>query len=293
VITRIQPGGKEMNRNQRQCAARGPLATKMLLVALVVCCAPARSFAGSVTILFDLVKVTTTFDSATGFNLYTASPVGKGPYETKDGDTPIKFFQQKPNGAMPMFLNGFTGAGIVANQFDFRYFGSVAASKGSILRNFTNIEYEPQAAPPGYSVKMVTGHAIAGFVIKLAQPTQDDVDAADGGNAFKAKIAADKKSVTFSDGNIPVANFPAVGSSADYLWSFISPVGDQPKFPAVMFTTPTIPPDPTGEFKNVKYVGMAVATPEPSSLALMVIGLAGIGLVARLRGEKAGAVESH
>jgi hypothetical protein len=283
-----------MNSNQAQRLGWGRQAAKMLLVALVVFCAPCMSFAAviAVTVQFDLVKVTASFDAGTGFNIYTASPVGDGPYKTKDGAAPIAFFQRKPDGTMPSFINGFTGASIVNNFFQFRYFGSVAAAKGSILRNGTNREIVPSTEEPGYDVKAAAGKAISGFVIKLAQPTLYEIVSADGGNAFKnVDIAANKSMVTFSGGNIPVANFPAVGASADFLWSFITPVGPQPKFPAGVFTDPVIPPDPAGEFKDVLYVGKAT-TPEPSTLVMMVVGLAGIGLLMRRR-QMAGAVESQ
>lgn len=284
-----------MNRNQRQCALRGGLAAKMLFVALIGC-VPSMSFAVSVTIQFDLVKVTTKAGAGAdaGFNLYSVMPIGNDankPYQMKNGAAEINFFKQKPDGSMPMFLNGFTGAGVFANQFDLRYFGSVAAPKGSILRNFTNTKFIPKAGPPGFDTQAVAGKSIGGFEIMVAQPTQDDIDTANGGNAFpNAPIAANKKSVTFSGGDIPVGDFPAVGAMGNFLWSFISPGGDQPKFPQVMFTNPVIPPDPTGDFKNIKYVGKATAAvPVPPTFALMAVGLAGIGLVVRRRARDQGA----
>ncbi len=267
-----------MNRNQRQLVLKA--AAKVALVALISFTS-SKSFAESVKIQFDLVKVTARAGAGAdaGFNIYSAMPVGDGPYKTMDGNAAIDFFKQKPNGDIPTFLDGFTGAGIFANQFDSRYFGSVAAPKGSILRNFTDTKFTPQVAPPGYKTEMVAGKSIGGFEIKVAQPTQDNIDAANGGNAFpNTVIAGDKKSVTFSGGDIPVSNFPTVGNSGNFLWSFISPAGDQPKFPQVMFTNPVIPPDPAGEFKNIKYVGNAVAVvPEPEMWLLM---LSGLGIVA-------------
>ena len=118
-----------MVRNQRQRVLKA--VAKVALVALISF-PPNKSFAESVKIQFDLVKVTARAGAGAdaGFNLYSATPVGDGPYKTMDGDTAIDFFKQKPNGDMPTFLNGFTGAGVFANQFDSRYFGSVAAEKG-------------------------------------------------------------------------------------------------------------------------------------------------------------------
>jgi hypothetical protein len=276
-----------MNKNQTQYPGRGHQAAKLLLALLLILCAQSKSFAAtiSVTIQFDLVKVTTSM--AGGFLVYTASPVGDGPYKTKDGADPLEFFKQKPDGSDAMFLNGFTGASIVNNALEFRYFGSVAAAKGSILRNATNRKIVSSTEAPGFKVDTVPGSTITGFVIKLAQPTKYDIDSADGGNAFKKPdIAANKSMVTFSGGSLPVANFPALGDSADYLWSFITPVGPQPKFPAGLFTDPIIPPDPVGDFKDLLYVGKATTTaPEPSTLALMTIGIAGIALLMRVRAK--------
>lgn len=273
-----------MVKNQRHCVLNA--AAKIALVVLVSY-APGKSFAESVKIQFDLVKVTARAGAGAdaGFNLYSATPVGDGPYKTMDGDAAIDFFKQKPNGDMPTFLNGFTGAGVFANQFDSRYFGSVAAPKGSVLRNFTDTKFTPQVAAPGYKTEMVAGKSIGGFEIKVAQPTQDSIDTASGGNAFpNTAIAADKKSVTFSGGDILVGNFPTAGNSGNFLWSFISPAGDQPKFPQVMFTTPVIPPDPAGEFKNIKYVGNAVAVvPEPGMWLLMLSGLTVVAAFGALR----------
>lgn len=280
-----------MNGHPMQPASTGTLTAKVLLAALVGL-AGSQAHAVAVTILFDLVKVTTAAGAGAdaGFNLYSVKPIGDGPYKTKDGAAELVFFKQKPNGDMRTFLNGFTGAGIFANQFDLRYFGSVSAPKGSILRNFTNVKFIPKADPPGFDTQAVAGKAISGFKIKVAQPTQDNIATADGGNAFPTVAPADDKAgnktrreVTFSGGNIPVGDFPTVGNSGNFLWSFISPTGDQPKFPQVMFTDPTIPPDPAGEFKNIKFVGMATAVPEPSTLVLMVGGLGWIGLVGRRR----------
>jgi hypothetical protein len=255
------------------------LAAKVLLITLIGFL-PSQSFASSVTIQFDTVKVTGKAGAGadTGFVIYSVEPIGNGPYKDKNGAAAIDFFKQKPDGSSPSFLNGFTGAGIFDNQFEFRYFGSIAAAKGSVLRNLTNIRIKPDG-----SSEAAAGNAIDGFEIKLAQPTQDNIDAASGGNAFpNTVIAADKKSVKFSGGRFPVGGFPAAGASGNFLWSFITPAGDQPKFPQVFSTVPVIPPDPTGDFKKIKYVGKAIpAVPLPAAWLLMMSGL---GVFAGLKG---------
>jgi PEP-CTERM motif len=262
--------------NSRSLLSIASIAAAAAFAVMPITASPLAAATISVTIQFDLVKVTTSM--AGGFLVYTASPVGKGPYETRDGADPIEFFKQKPDGDDATFLNGFTGASIVNNALQPRYFGSVASSKGSILRNATNIKVVPSTEAPGYKTVTVPGSTITGFVIELAKPTEYDIDSADGGNAFKmTDVATNKKSVTFSGGSIPVANYPAVGKSADFLWSFITK-GPQPKFPAVMFTKPTIPP--TGDFTDVLYVGRATV-PEPSTFVLMALAFAGIALLRR------------
>lgn len=244
------------------------LAVKLLIATLTVF-ASSQSFAAQITIQFDLVKVTARAGAGAdaGFTIYSAESIGSGPYLTKNGCCAIDFFKQSADARMS--LNGFATGGIVANQFDFRYFGSVAAASGSVLRNLSNLRIKPDG-----SSENVAGRTIGDFEIKLAQPTQDSIQTAEGGNAFSmVTVAADKKSVVFEKGNIPVGDFPAAGNMGAFLWSFISPEGEQPKFPDVFFTDPIIPPDPTGAFKNIKYVGRASeAAPEPSNWVLAGLG---------------------
>jgi len=233
-----------------------------------------------VTILFDKVKVTARAGAGAdaGFILYSAQPTGDGPYKTKNGAAAIDFFKQKPDQSMPMFLNGFTGAAIVANQFEFRYFGSVAADKGSILRNLTNIRFKNVAG----ETETVPGKAIEDFEIKLARPDLDKIVDAKGGNAFPtvSDITKDNKGVTFSGGNILNMDFPAVGGMGEFLWSIITPDAPQPKFPLVFFTEAKIPPDPAGDFKDMRYVGRASAVPESATLILLGSGIAWLSGVA-------------
>jgi hypothetical protein len=114
--------------NSRSLLSIFSIAAAAAFAVMPITASPAAAATISVTIQFDLVKVTTSM--AGGFLVYTASPVGKGPYETRDGADPIEFFKQKPDGDDATFLNGFTGASIVNNALQPRYFGSVASSKG-------------------------------------------------------------------------------------------------------------------------------------------------------------------
>jgi hypothetical protein len=121
-------------RSNRRIVRRLTTATAVLAIATI---APAVCRAALVTIQFDRVKVTTTegAGSDAGFLVYTVEPTGDGPYKTKNGDTAKKFFRRKADGTQPSQFNGFTNGGIIDNQFEFRYFGSVAAASGSILRH--------------------------------------------------------------------------------------------------------------------------------------------------------------
>jgi hypothetical protein len=114
--------------NSRSLLSIASIAAAAAFAVMPITASPLAAATISVTIQFDLVKVTTSM--AGGFLVYTASPVGKGPYETRDGADPIEFFKQKPDGDDATFLNGFTGASIVNNALQPRYFGSVASSKG-------------------------------------------------------------------------------------------------------------------------------------------------------------------
>ena len=57
-------------------------------------------------------------------------------------------------------------------------------------------------------------------------------------------------------------------------------------FHQVMFTTPVIPPDPAGEFKNIKYVGNATVVPEPGIWLLMLSGLGIVAAFGTLRNSR-------
>src|SRR5690349_4976058 len=99
---------------------------------------PCQAFAGMVTISFDLVKVSARAGPVAGEVILSVEALGDGPFKTKNGAGPFDFLDIKPNGnRVP--LNNFTNGAIVANQFQPRYFGSVAAAKGAILRNLSNI----------------------------------------------------------------------------------------------------------------------------------------------------------
>lgn len=114
------------------------------LIAVTAALLPAASRAANpqpVSILFDLVKVTGAAWAGQigGVNITEAlsvQSIGAGPFQTTDGKGPLNFLNILANGDED-FVTEFTGAGIVANQFNLRYFGSVAAAKGSILRNVT------------------------------------------------------------------------------------------------------------------------------------------------------------
>ena len=84
-----------MDRNRRQRVLKA--VAKMALVALISF-TPSKSFAESVKIQFDLVKVTARAGAGAdaGFNLYSATPVGDGPYKTMDGDAAIDFLNRNP-----------------------------------------------------------------------------------------------------------------------------------------------------------------------------------------------------
>lgn len=233
-----------------------------------------QAVADDITIMFDKVKVTAAvgMGANAGYTVYSVQAIDDGPFKTRNGGGPFEFLRMNDTGRD--YLNGYTGATIVANQFDWRYFGSVAATKGSIFTNGTNALFKPMADPPGFKIETVVGKDIGGFEVKLAQPDKDTIKVAEGGNAFKVTIADDKKSATFKDGLLKVAGLPVSGGMGEYLWSFITEA-PQPKFPQVMFTEGAVPPDPAGDFKTMRYVGRAVAVvPEPS-----VVWLSGAGLI--------------
>src|SRR5262245_47939273 len=206
---------------------------------------PPQASAAMVTIEFDLVKVSAKKDN-NGDTILSAMAIGDGPFKDLHGAGSKDFLKLKADGTREQ-LNGFTSGGIVANHFEDRYFGSVAAPSGSILQNLSHVMVNPDLTS-----KEVPGTGITGFELKLAQPDQDDIAVAKGGNAFPSvSIAADKNSVTFSNGGIPNMPFPSDGGSGLFLWSLITPEGPQPKFPQVLFTKADIPPDPAGDFKDV------------------------------------------
>lgn len=246
-------------------------------LAALLCTAPLHgAVAADITIKFDKVKVTAAAGTgaAKDFTIYSAEALADGPFKTTNGAGPLPFLAIGPGGRT--YAPGFTGATIFANQWEFRYFGSVEAPKGSILVNGTDSLFNSTPDTVGYKIDKVDPKDVGGFEIKLAQPDKDDIKVAEGGNAFKTvKIADDKNSVSFSEGLIKPIAFPAVGASGEFLWSVMT-TGDQPKFPQVMFTDPKIPPDPAGEFKTLRYVGKAVpvpGVPEPGTWSLSAAGL--------------------
>ncbi len=66
-------------------------------------------------IQFDKVKVTAEAGTGAnaGYTVYTAGAIGDGPFKTKNGAGPLIF--RRTGGAASDYLNGFTGATIVAN----------------------------------------------------------------------------------------------------------------------------------------------------------------------------------
>lgn len=246
------------------------------LAALLSTATLEHALAADITIQFDKVKVTAAAGAGAnaGFTVYSVESLADGPFKTKNGAGPLEFLRVGAAGRN--YLNGFTGATVLANQWEYRYFGSVEAPKGSILVNGTDNLVKASTNAQGYTIDTVAGKDIGGFEIKLAQPDKDDIKVAEGGNAFKkATIAADKNSASFSDGLIKQSAFPAVGATGEFLWSLMSEA-PQPKFPQVMFTEPKIPPDATGEFKDIRYVGKAVpvpGVPEPGAFMMSIAGL--------------------
>jgi hypothetical protein len=222
------------------------------------------------TIDFDLVKVMAR-DGPNGSKILSASALGAGPFETENGAGPIDFDSIDTQGNETN-LNGITTGQIVANYLSPRYFGSDAAPNGSILLNITNFKFTS-----GSSFIQIPGVSIGGFQVWVAQPTVDNITAADGGNAFSStSISSDQKTVLFAGGDIPNMLYPAAGGTGEFLWSAITPETPQPPTSDVYFTTPTIPPDPSGEFASLRLIGVAVAVPEPPSILVLLAGLLGV-----------------
>jgi hypothetical protein len=234
------------------------------------------------TIDFDLVKVTARAGPA-GSTILSATALGNGPFATVNGLGPVDFdsFDSQGNETN---LDGITTGQIVANFLSPRYFGSDAAPNGSIILNLTQFQFASDG-----TVEPGPGVDIGGFQISLTQPTIDNIVAADGGNAFSSvSFSSDKKNVTFSGGDIPDILYPAPGGAGDFLWSAITAAAQPPASLDVYFTTPTIPPDPNGEFADVRLIGAALAVPEPPSILVLLAGLLGVRFALRCRGDAVG-----
>lgn len=242
------------------------------------------AFAADRVVYFDKVKVSAAKGAGVddGFTLYSVQALDDGPYKTRNGGDSITFLRTKP-GKPPEFLNSFTGASLTANALDWRYFGSVATdtSKGSILINNTGLLLGPDPDDPNgfnFDRKAVAAKDITGFevkLIKLLKPGEekDKIVKADGGKAFKGKIADDKQSASFTDGLVKAIPLPALDKSGEFLWSYITG-SPQPKQPRGLFEDGSKPLKPDGEYTNVVYAGRALtaAVPEPGS---WMLGLAG------------------
>jgi hypothetical protein len=221
---------------------------------------------------FDLVKVTARTGSD-GSTILSASALGNGPFATLNGFSPVDFdsFDSQGNETN---LNGLSTGQIFANYLSPRYFGSDAEPKGAILLNLTNFNFTSAS-----DVEQVAGVSIGGFQIWVAQPAFDNIGAVDGGNAFSlVSVAGDQKSVLFAGANIANTLFPAPGETEEMLWSAFTGA-PQPPSADVFFVTPMIPPDPNGEFADMRLVGAAVATPEPSSILVLLAGLTGFAAI--------------
>ena len=226
---------------------------------------------------FDLVKVTARAGPA-GSTILSATALGNGPFATVNGLGPVDFdsFDSQGNETN---LDGITTGQIVANFLSPRYFGSDAAPNGSIIQNLTQFQFASDG-----TVEPGPGVDIGGFQISLAQPTIDNIAAADGGNAFNSvSFSSDKKSVTFSGGDIADILYPVPGETGEFLWSAITAAPQPPSSLDVYFTTPTIPPDPNGEFADVRLIGVAIAAvPEPPGVFSLLAGLSGLALTLAL-----------
>ena len=224
------------------------------------------------TIDFDLVKVTSR-NGPGGSTILSATALGNGPFATANGLGPIDFDSLDSQGN-ETHLGGIDTGLFVANYLSPRYFGSDAAPNGAIIENLTSFQFTS-----GGNVDQVPGVNIGGFQIWLAQPTIDNIAVADGGNAFNSvSFSGDKKSVIFSGGDIRNIFFPAPGETGDFLWSAIT-AAPQPPFPDVFFATPTIPPDPNGEFADLRLIGVAIAVPEPPTVLILLVGLSGLAFI--------------
>jgi hypothetical protein len=234
------------------------------------------------TIDFDLVKVTAR-NGPNGSTILSATAIGNGPFETENGPRPIDFDSIDAEGNETN-LNGITTGQIVANYLSPRYFGSDAAPNGSIILNITNFQFTS-----GSNFTQIPGVSIGGFQIWVAQPTLDSITAADGGNAFgSTSISNDQKTVLFSGGDIPNILYPAPGETGDFLWSAITPATPQPPSSDVYYTTPTIPPDPSGEFASLRLIGEAIAVPEPPSILVLLAGLLSVAFAVSRRSSASG-----
>lgn len=250
-----RPHGASMFEPKPANSDRKPL-YKALALAFGLSILPAGGIASSAfaapiafTVNFDLVKVTNEA------GVFSATGVGPGPFETQNGVGPVDF-------AVSDFGQ------IVSNYLSPRYFGSDAAPKGSLLLNLTNFKWNGSGFVP------VTGVTIGGFVVEVARPMTDSILSADGGLAFPHfSISSDAKAVTFSGGDIPNAPPPKPGQTEELVWSSITPKAPQPPSSNVYLTNPTIPPDPNGEFANIRLVGEAVAMPEAPAVLIFLPGL--------------------
>jgi hypothetical protein len=260
-------------RSSRNLLQRFAVAAAAALAAGAGMQVPASAQPIDFTVDFDLVNVSAA-NGPNGSLLLYATGIGSGPFEAVNGTGPVLFDSIDSQGNETN-LNGITTGQIVANYLQPRYFGSDASSNGSIIENLTNFKFIG-----GANYIQVPGATIGGFQVSVAQPATDSIVSADGGNAFTStSISSNGKTVTFSGGNIANLFYPLPGDTGDFLWSAITPQAPQPPSSDVYYTSPTIPPDPNGEFANMRLVGQAIATPEPPGALVLLVGLSGLSLV--------------
>ncbi len=272
VDAALTPAPASTHRGSANLVRRLAFAAAAALAAEAGMHAPASAQPIDFTVDFDLVSVSAA-SGPNGTLLLYATGIGSGPFETVNGTGPVLFDSIDSQGNETN-LNGITTGQIVANYLQPRYFGSDATSNGSIIENLTNFKFIG-----GANYTQVPGVTIGGFQISVAQPATDSIVSANGGNAFtSASISSNGETVTFSGGDIANLTYPLPGDTGDFLWSAINPQAPQPPSSDVYYTSPTIPPDPNGEFAALRLVGEAIPTPEPPGALVLLVGLSGLTL---------------